>query len=114
MENLSQEQIEEKAAELSSKYDNKVTPIVMTDDGGNQIVGYFQEPSYDVRMYLTDCYVNKELSKAYEAALRDTLIVEDSNVRILSSSRKDAKIRASFVIGISKMLAPMLDEYKKK
>ena len=51
---LSLEQIEEKATELSKKLDCKVTPIVTTDRDGNQIVGYFQEPGYEIQIYAAE------------------------------------------------------------
>ena len=111
---LTEKQIEAKAKELSTKFKNKVTPIVITDVEGNQIIGYFQEPSYDVIMYATDCYLSKEVSKAAEVALKDCLIEEESDKRILSTSRGDAKIRASFTNSCLKLIAPYVDEYKKK
>ena len=113
MEILTQEQIEAKASELSIKFDNKVTPVYFTDDD-EQVIGYFQEPSYDIRMYVTDMYIAETLSKAYEAAINDSLIKEESSPRITSSLRKDAKIKASFTNAMGKMLAPLVDEYKKK
>lgn len=110
---LSLEQIEEKAKELSVKLNNKVTPVVMTADG-EQIVGYFQEPEYDVLMYVTDAYLEKQMSKAAEATLKNCLIVDESHPRITSELRKDAKVKASFVNACMKLMTPYVDEYKKK
>lgn len=111
---LTEKQIEAKSKELSEKLKNKVTPIVITDDSGEQIVGYFQEPSYDTIMYATDAYIEKQISKAAEATLRDCLIVEESNAKITSTLRADAKIKASFTNACLKFVAPFVDEYKKK
>jgi Fe2+ transport system protein B len=114
MSKLTEKQIESKAKELSDKLKNKVTPIVITDAEGNQIIGYFQEPSYDVIMYATDAYIEKQISKAAEATLRDCLIAEESDARITSTLRSDAKIKASFTNACLKFVSPFVDEYKKK
>ena len=114
MEKLTNDQIEAKAAELSTSKGNEVTPIVFTTDKGEQIIGYFQTPEYDILMYATDCYIAKEISKAAEATLRNCLIAEESDPRITSTSRNDAKIKASFANACMKMITPYVDEYKKK
>lgn len=106
--------VDKKASELSEKLGNKVTPIVITIDDGSKVVGYFQEPKYDVLMYVTDCYIEKKLSLAAEATVKDSLIVEESDKRITSDLRKDAKIKASFTNAVLKLVAPFADEYKKK
>lgn len=114
MEKLTIEQIDAKAAELSEKFKNKVTPIVFTDSNGDQAIGYFQEPEYDVLMHATDCYIAKEISKAAEATVKNCLIIEESDPRISSTSRTDAKIKASFVNASLKLVISYADEYKKK
>lgn len=111
---LTLEQIEAKAKQLSEKLNNKVTPIVFTADNGEQIVGYCQEPEYDIMMYVTDAYLAKEMSKAAEATLKNCLIIEESNPRITSDKRSDARIKASFVNACLKLVTPYVDEYKKK
>ncbi len=111
---LTPDQIEAKAKELSEKLSNKVTPIVLTAADGEQIVGYLQEPEYDVLMYVTDAYLEKQISKAAEATLKNCLIVEESNPRINSEKRSDAKIKASFANACMKLVTPYVDEYKKK
>ncbi len=113
MEKLTNEQIEAKATDLSKAKGNTVTPIVITVND-EQIIGYFQEPEYDVLMYVTDAYLNKEISKAAEAVIKNALIQEESDPRILSSERKNAKIKASFATASLKLVMPFVDEYKKK
>lgn len=111
---LTIEQIETKAKELSEKFNNKVTPIVFTTEDGEQIVGYCQDPEYDIMMYTTDAYIAKEMSKAAEATFKNCLIVEDSNPRIISDKRMDARVKASFVNACLKIVSSYVDEYKKK
>lgn len=114
MEKLTTEQIEAKAAELSVEFGNTVTPIVFISDDGSQVVGYCQEPEYDIMMYATDAYMGKEMSKLAEAAVKNCLIVKDSDPRILSTKRCDGKIRASFASACLKLVTPYIDQYKKK
>lgn len=110
---LTKKQIDDKAAELSKKLDNKVTPMVIFIENDEQVVGYFQEPQYDTIMYFVDAYQNKEISKAGDYALKDCLIKEDSDPRIHSDERKHSRIKASFAYACTKFLAPHLEEYKK-
>lgn len=110
---LTKKQIDDKAAELSKKLDCKVTPMVVNIEGGEQIVGYFQEPQYDTIMYFVDAYQNKELSKAGDYALADCIIKEESDERIYSTARKHSRIKASFAYACTKFLAPYTEEYKK-
>jgi len=114
MKKLTEKQIEDKAIALSKQYDNKVTPIVITDEEGAQVIGYLQQPSYNVLMYVIDAYMDKQVSKAAETTLQDCLLREESDPRILSESRKDAKIKASFASACMKLVTPLVDEYKKK
>lgn len=114
MEKLTNEQIEAKAAELTEKFKCKVTPIVITADDGSQVVGYFQEPQYDVLMYATDAFIEKQMSKAAEATINDTLIKDESDPRIMSNERQHARIKASFTNACMKLVVPYVDEYKKK
>lgn len=106
--------VEAKAAELSTQLDNIVTPIIITAPDGTKAVGYFQEPQYDVLMYAVDCYLQQTISKATEAVVKDCLIVSESDPRILSDKRKDAKLKAGFVNAATKFIIPLADEYKKK
>ncbi len=111
MKTLTKTQIDAKASELSKKFDNKVTPMVI-EANGEQIIGYFQEPSYDTIMYFIDAYHNKEISKAGDAAMRDCLITEESDPRIASTERKNSRIRASFSYACVTFLSPHADAYK--
>lgn len=114
MSKFSNEEIQAKADELSAKFGNTVTPIVFNVSDDDQVIGYCQEPEYDVLMYATDCYLSREVSKAVEACLKNCLIVEESDSRILSTERKHARIRASFTNAVTKLIIPFADEYKKK
>src|ERR1035438_4185894 len=97
MEKLTNDEIQAKADSLTEKLKNKVTPIVITDESEAQVIGYFQEAEYDVRLYASDMYYTKEISKAKEAIFRNCLIQEESSPVLQSKERKDAKIVASFV-----------------
>jgi hypothetical protein len=108
---LTKSEIDLKAAELSVKLDNKVTPTYFETPDGEQIVGYCQEPEYQVLMYVVDMYTSREISKAAEALVTNCLIREESDKRILSDKRKDAKIRSSFTQSVLKLAIPYIDEY---
>ena len=108
------EEIEKKAKDLSQKLDGeKVTPIVLNHEG-EQVIGFFREVSYDIRLAATDAFIDKQTTKAAEWVMQDALIKEESDPRIMSQARKDANIRASFVMQAVKLVAPLVDEYKKK
>lgn len=109
---LSIEEIEAKCEELSKGTGTKVVPMIVTVDE-EQIVGYFQEPSYDTIMYAVDAILNKQASLGNEAAFKDCLLPE-SDPRISSSERKYARIKATFTNGCLKLILPYVDEYKKK
>jgi hypothetical protein len=105
--------VSDKSEELSKKLDCKVNPIVITYED-EKVVGYFQEPSYDVLMYAVDAYKNNEVSKAAEAAFADGILKDESDERITSDKRKHAKIKASFTTACIRFVTPMVNEYSAK
>ena len=110
---LTMEEIEAKAKDLSEQYKNTVTPIVVMMDG-EQVVGYFQEPEYDILMYAVDCYVEKKISLSAEATFKNCFLAAESDQRIIKEERRYAKLKASFTNSCLKMVVPYVDEYKKK
>ena len=113
MEKLTKKQIDAKALELSKKLDCKVTPAIVDNKDVGQVVGYFQEPSYDVIMYFMDAYQAGQTSKSGDAALKDCLIESDSDPRITSNERKHSRIKASFAYAATKFILPFTEEYNK-
>jgi hypothetical protein len=114
MEKITQEQIELRAAELKEKEGCEVKPIIYSPVDGEQVIGYLREPSVDVILYLGDTILAGNYSTGKEAALKDMLIVEASNPRILSRERKDARIYASACRDAANFAQPQVNEYKKK
>jgi hypothetical protein len=105
--------VDAKAKSLEDKY-GKITPVVITTDDGELIVGYLQAPDYDTIMYCTDKIIEKQPSLAAEQALKSCLIVEESDTRISSTTRKDAPIKVAFAFQAMSLVKPYTNEYKKK
>lgn len=91
-----------------------VTPVVITDDDGGKVVGYFQKPEFDTIMYCMDCMLDKKISLAAEQAFKNCLIEAESDPRISSTERKHAYIKAAVTMASIKMVKAYSDEYKKK
>jgi hypothetical protein len=81
---LTVEQINEKAAELSTREGVKVTPMSFTDADGNQIVGYIKEPNREAKMVALNEVMKMDMADAGRTILDSSLLVADSDPRILS------------------------------
>lgn len=113
MEKLTTEQIEAKAKELSGQLKCKVKPIVFEAEG-EQIVGYAQQPQYQVILYCQNAMANEKNDDAMEAVLRDCLLPNESDPRMSSDERGNAMIKATTALSCVEMLTPYLDSIKKK
>jgi len=113
MEKLTKKQIDAKALELSKKLDCKVTPAIVDNAEVGQVVGYFQDPSYDTIMYFMDAYQAGQSSKCADYALKDCLLEAESDPRIVSNERKHSRIKASFAYAAIKFITPFTDGYNK-
>lgn len=105
--------VEAKATSLKEVY-GVVTPIIITDDDGVKVVGYFQKPSFDTIMYCTDQILAKQITMAAEQVMKDCLIASESDARINSGLRQDAYLKAAFTMETLKFVKPYTNEYKKK
>ncbi|MDE3023591.1 MAG: hypothetical protein KGI54_17360 [Pseudomonadota bacterium] len=110
---MTKEEIEAKAKELADKLKCKVKPIVFDVDG-EQIVGYAQAPSYQVVLFCQNAMANGKNDDALETALRDCLIVSESDARMNSEDRGNAMIKASAALACVELLTPYMDALKKK
>jgi len=81
---LTVEQINEKAAELSTREGVKVTPLCFTDANDNQIVGYIKEPNREAKMVALNEVMKMDMADAGRTILDSSLLVADSDPRILS------------------------------
>lgn len=109
MENLTNEQIGAKAAELSEKIGRPVTPIVFITDEKEQIIGYVEKPNYNVNSAAFD-KMAISISSAAEVVLENCLIVEESNPKILSNE----DIKFSAVMACVVLIKGYKNEYEKK
>ncbi len=110
---LTEPQIDAKAKQLSKDNDCKVTPIVI-DAEGEQVIGYFLEPSAPVMLYALDEYNAGNLSNIAEAVIKDCLIEAESSPRINSDKRKDSRVKMSFASACMRLITPYVEEFKKK
>lgn len=87
---ITQEQITQKAAELSQQTGRKVFPLVFMHEGENgaeQIVGYMQNPTRVVKMKAFDKTVVSQASAGAEL-LEHCLLKEHSDERIYSEKEE--------------------------
>ena len=89
-----------RAAELSKEYGTVTSITINVND--EQVSGFFKEPSYDVLLYINDCILDKQLTKGAEAIVKNCLIPEESDPRIIDT-QNNPRIAASFVIAATKL-----------
>lgn len=108
----------EKAAQLTEEYKAKgvfkVNPIVFKDeDSGEDIIGFFKEPSRMAKMAVMD----KAVMGAYSAAeevVDSVLIKEHSDPRMYSESQEFDAIRMGVVMAIYNSIKFKPNLLKKK
>lgn len=111
---LSDDQILEKAEELSKVY-GPVTPLVFidADKTGDQIVGYLKNPSREVKFRILDRAVQSPTFAAAEL-LEVTLIREASDFRILDPDPKYDEINLGAVMESLSTIKYLSNTFKKK
>jgi hypothetical protein len=110
---MTTEEINVKAETLSANLKCKVKPIVLDVDG-EQVIGFAQQPNYQVILFCQNAMANGKNDDAMETVLRDCLLPTDSDPRMLSDDRGNAMIKASAALACVELLTPYIDTLKKK
>lgn len=111
---LSQEEILQKADELSKIHGCKVRPLVFVDDATKEtIVGYYKEPSRMVKTRVLDKAMQAPVTAACE--LLDAVLIGDaSDPRILSESPENDKYYHGAALEIMTTITYSQNQFKKK
>lgn len=112
MEKLTQEQIQQKADELSQQLNVKVHPLVFVD-GDEQIVGYITEPNRVTKLRVLDKGMISPISAAAEL-LEVILLKDESDSRILSDKPENDKIYMGAVMECYNTIQVSINQFKKK
>lgn len=96
-----QSKAEEKAKELSIKYQTKVNPIVFKVDAESDdiVIGYLKEPQRFVKLRMMDKGMTSPITAASEV-METCLIKEESDPRIMSEAQENDV----FYIGATKVV----------
>jgi phosphotransacetylase len=110
---LTKAEIEEKAIELAKAFGvHKIIPIVFVE-GGEEIVGFMKEPSRQAKIAVMD----KALMGGYSAAeeiLRDLVLKDHSDPRILSDAPEHDKFYLGAVMVVYEQIKFSANTLKKK
>jgi hypothetical protein len=101
-EAAAQKIIDDKVAELAPIF-GRIIPITIETDEKERITGYFKPAGYQLTLYLSDCVINKEMSKGGEAIIHNALIKEHSDPRI-TDTEGHPTIAASFVLASMRLM----------
>lgn len=110
---MTQEEIGQKAEELSLKHGCKVHPILFTDGDGGDVVGFIKEPTRIVKMRALDKSFVSPVSAASEL-LDVCLIKEDSDSRIYSESQEHDHIYIGAAMAAMDLVKMSVNQFKKK
>ncbi|KAA2242802.1 hypothetical protein F0L74_09750 [Chitinophaga agrisoli] len=113
-EKLTNEQVQARAEELEKVHGCKIHPLVfMTEEGGEQIVGYMKEPPRIVKLRVLDKSITGPMTAASEC-LESVLIKEASDPRILSESPENDKVFLGACVAATKIIELSTNQFKKK
>ncbi len=112
--NMTNEEIEAKAVELGVKHGCKVFPIVFKDvNGGDDVVGYIQEPPRFVKMRVMDKGLTQPISAASEV-VDAYLIKEASDPRIFSEAPENDVYYIGATMEAYSLVKMAVNQFKKK
>ena len=113
-EELTQEQIELKAEQLSQRENNLVTPIVFVDEETEEkIVGYIKTPSRLVKLRVLDKAMSSPVTAASE--LFDVVLLkDDSDPRFSSTRSEHDKYYLGGTMEAFKLVEMSVNTFKKK
>jgi len=111
---LSNEQIEAKARQLSEVHGCEVHPLVFIEpDTQEQVVGYIKEPNRLVKMRVLDKGLQSPITAASEL-LEVVLLKEESDERIYSERQEHDKIYLGAVMACYDTIKVSVNQFKKK
>jgi hypothetical protein len=109
-----QEQLEQKAEELSAKYNTVVHPILFVDPETNEnVIGYLKEPPRHVKLKVIDKGMSNPFSAASDVV--DAYIIkEESDERLYSENPKYDKYYLGACGVAQSIIQTSINQFKKK
>ena len=87
--NLAIEFADNKASELALNLGKKVTPFVMNVDNDEYALGYFLQPSRDIKMEVLDRLMNSDKSMNMGKFIFDNCIMKESDALFFKEELND-------------------------
>ncbi|CAB4126194.1 hypothetical protein UFOVP153_54 [uncultured Caudovirales phage] len=111
---MTNEEIELKAAELSTKHGAKVHPLVFLIENSNErVIGYIQEPPRFVKLRVMDKGMTNPVSAASEI-VDAYLIKEESDPRIWSEAPENDPYYIGATLEAYNIVTLAVNQFKKK
>ncbi|MFB6456575.1 hypothetical protein ACE38W_14990 [Chitinophaga sp. Hz27] len=111
---MTEEEIQQRADELTIKVEAKVTPFVFTGDSeDDQVIGYFKEPKRDVKIKILD-KAQAGIASAAEDLMNLCVIKEASDARIYSDLPENDTYYMGAVMEVQNLLKFSVNVLKKK
>lgn len=111
---MTNEEIQQKADELSKQYNCKVHPLVFkAEDETEEIIGYLKEPQRQVKTSLMDRAMTQPVTACAEI-LEAYIIKEHSDSRIYDGVSENDKYYHGAVLEIYNMVKVSTNQFKKK
>lgn len=113
-EKLTNEQIQEKANELSALHNCKVHPLLFLDpDTSDQVIGFIKEPPRFVKLRVMDKGMTTPVTAAAEI-LDGYLIKEYSDPRIWDENPENDKYYIGATMEAYNLVSLSVNQFKKK
>ena len=110
---MTNEEIQTKANELTTKHGVKVHPIVFKLEGSEDVVGYIKEPPRFVKLRVMDKGLTQPISAASEV-VDAYLIKEESDERIYSEAPENDVYYIGATMEAYNLVKMAVNQYKKK
>jgi hypothetical protein len=109
---LSKEEIEAKRLALEVNLKSEVHAFELLTKDGDQVLGFMKEPDRIVKMRAIDISM-QSFMQAGEILLKSSLIVDESDSRILSENPIHDKIYIGAVMKAQELVSYYVDQLKK-
>lgn len=109
---MTNEQINDKAGELSIRENCKVHPLVF-EDGTDRIIGFIKEPPRHVKLRVMDKGLTQPATAASEV-VEAFLIKEESDSRIWDEKSENDKYYLGATMEAYNMINMAVNQFKKK
>ena len=112
---MTNEEIQQKADELSKQYNCNVHPLVFkAEDETEEIIGYLKEPQRQVKTSLMDRAITQQSATACAEILEAYIIKEHSDNRIYHRTSENDRYFFGALKEMYNMIQVSINHFKKK